>query len=345
VKATQRDFLTTAQRAVRTCTLWYFCGPDEAGAALAASRAIALLPEAGERVELAVAELKADPARLVDEARSSSLFDGVRHIVLRVTGDDALKAVETFLELADLGETTGACPVFILASGATDKSRTAKLLIDRKDAMVAMFHTPDIEDVKKEVRAMADAAGLRYSGDVIERLAHSANLDLRLARTEMDKLALYLDASPQAPKLATIEAFEAVGARTEENDVPPIVSAVLSGDLRRLPQQLARIRELGINPVQIVLALERRAAQLAGLAARYSPRDEVMAFLERERVFFRDRRELATQLQRWPTHKLDRLVTRLTDLHRTLMANSQTAELLLAQSLVQITRFAAANRR
>jgi DNA polymerase-3 subunit delta len=59
-------------------------------------------------------------------------------------------------------------------------------------------------------------------------------------------------------------------------------------------------------------------------------------------VFWRDRRDLAVQLGRWKPARLERLVQRLAELHRTLLANSQAAELLLAQELAVIARHAAA---
>ena len=52
-----------------------------------------MLPEAGERVEMSGAQLRADPALLGDEARSSSLFGDTRHIYARVTGDEAHDAL------------------------------------------------------------------------------------------------------------------------------------------------------------------------------------------------------------------------------------------------------------
>jgi DNA polymerase III subunit delta len=345
VKATQRDFDAVSQRVAGTCAIWFLCGPDEAGASLACAKAIAALPDAGERVDLSGSDLRADPVRLVDEARSTSLFGGARHILATVSGDEALKAVEAYLEMADLGEMQQACPVFIVASAATDKARTAKALIDRKDCLVAMFHPPDIEDVKREIRTMLDGAGLRCAGDVIDRLAHAASMDLRIARSEIDKLALYCDAAPQSPKQATLDDFEAICAKTAEDDLPPIVNAVLGGDVKRLPAELHRIRELGLNPVTITLALERRVAQLAGLAARMGPREDLPRFLEQQRVFFKDRRAIEEQLRKWPSHKLDRLVSRLTELHRALLGNSQMADLRLAQTLTQIARFAAQTRR
>ena len=347
MKLSQRDFASKAQSAAGQCALFFFCGPDEAGAAAALGKMVALLPDPGERVDMSGSQLKSDPSLLVDEARSTSLFGGARHIHVRANGDEAHDAVQTFLELADRGETDGACPVLIHATAATDKSRTAKLLEKRKDGLVAMFWPPDLRDMVIEVRGMADAAGLRLGGDLAERIARGCSLDVRLARSEVEKLALYLDASPGAPKMADADALDAIGAATEEEGFMPLVNAVMGGEVKKLPGELHRLRELSLNPVGVALALERRAAQLATLAARKGPGGDIRAFIESEanarRVFFGDKRDLQAQMRRWPGAKLERLVPRLTRLHRSLLGNSQAAELLLAQELASITRFAAQN--
>ena len=324
----------------------FFCGPDEAGASAAADKLAAMLPDPGERIELTGAELRSDPVRLGDEARSSSLFGGTRHIHVRAAGDEAHDAVKVFLEVFDAGEAEGACPVLIVAASATDKARTAKLLEARADGLVAMFYQPDLKTVTEEVRRMADAAGLRLGGDLAERMARGAGLDVRLAQSEVTKLALYLDASPQAPRLADEEALDAIGAKTEEDGFMPLVNAVLSGEVNRLPGELRRMREVSLSPVAVLLAMERRAAQLAQLAAKLERGRRINDLLENEqkahRVFWRDRRDLAVQLERWKADRLERLVRRLADLHRALLANSQAAELLLAQELAAIARYASA---
>jgi DNA polymerase-3 subunit delta len=349
VKATQRDFAAVAPRAAQQARVLFFCGPDEAGAAAAADKLAAMLTEPGERVELSGAELRTDPVRLGDEARSTSLFGGTRHILVRASGDEAHDAVENLLALIDAGEGDGACPVLIVATSASDKARTAKLLEKRSDALVAMFHPPDLGTVTNEVRRMAAAAGLRLGGDLAERIARATGLDVRLAQSEVTKLALYLDASPQAPRPADEEALDAIGARTEEDGFMPLVNAVLSGEANRLPAELRRMREVSLNPVGVLLAMERRAAQLAQLAARLGPGKRIADLLEAEqkahRVFWRDRRDLAVQLERWRGRHLERLVLRLADLHRALLGNSAAAELLLAQELTLIARQAAATRR
>ena len=339
MKATQRDFAQVAQRAAQQCSTFFFCGPDEAGAAAAAKQVVELLDEPGERVELSGADLRRDPVLLGDEARSGSLFGSARYIFVRASGDEALDAVGNHL----LGQ-GDACPVLIHATSATDKSRTAKLLEKRKDALVAMFWPPDLSSVAGSVRQMADAAGLRLNGDIAERIARAAGLDVRLAQSEVTKLALYCDASPQSPKTVEIADLEAIGAATEEDGFMPLVNAVLSGDTGKLPRELKRMREHGMNPVGLLLAVERRAAQLAQITAKLGTRGSLDDLGRGEKaqlgIFFREEREIRNQLKCWHRRKLERLGPRLIELHRSLLSNSQASETLLSQGLTEISRFA-----
>ena len=352
MKATQKDFARGLPSGIESCSIFFFCGPDEAGATAAANRVIAALADAGERIELTGADCRRDPALLGDEARSTSLFGGRRHIFVRATGEDAHDALQTLIATGEAGGGQAA-PVVVVATAATDKSRTAKLLEKRKDALVAMFHPPDLATVAGAVRGMADAAGLRLGGDLAERIARAAGLDLRLAQSEVTKLALYCDADPQSPKPARGEDHAAIGAATEEDGFAPLVNAVLGGEVGRVGTEIRRMRELGLNPVGLALALERRAAQLAQITAYLGPRGAFDRLDRGEQarlgIFFKEARDIRQQFDRWrqPAQRgstetrLDRLIDRLARLHRNLLANSQAAELLLAQELAEIARYAA----
>jgi len=336
VKATQSTFAGVAAKAAASAKVFFFCGPDEAGAHDAASRILSLLDAPGERIELSGAELKRDPVKLGDEARSNSLFGDTRHIFVRAQGDDAHDAVEVLL-----GGDVEPCPVLIVAMGATDKSRTAKLLADRPDALVAMFYPPDLRAVTQAVRNMADGAGLRMGSELAERIARGCGLDTRLAQSEVTKLALYLDATPASPRTVERNALDAIGAQTEEDGFTPLVNAALGGETDKIAGEIRRMRELGLSAVGLLLAIERRAAQLAGLSAKLGPRGDIAALLDAERVFFKDKPALNNQLRRWRGRALERLLAKLLQLHRDMLTHSQDAELLLAQSLGEITRMAA----
>lgn len=344
MKAKHSEFARGLPRSVSQASIYFFCGPDEAGASAAANKVIAALPDAGERIELSGGDLKRDPALLGDEARSGSLFGDNRHILARVSGDEAHDALKALIETSDAGAGDSA-PILVVATSATDKSRTAKLLEKRSDALVTMFYPPDLPSVAGAVRAMADAAGLRLGGDMAERIARASGLDVRLAQSEVDKLALYLDASLQTPRTASPEDFAEIGAPTEDDGFGPIVNAVFGGDLGKLPSELKRMKELSINPVGLLLALERRATQLTQITAKLGNRGNFDQLGKGEKaqlgIFWKEEREIRQQLGRWPRVKLDRLIPRLMALHQSLLSNSQAAELLLAQDLTQIARFAA----
>jgi DNA polymerase-3 subunit delta len=348
VKLTSNDFAAKGRSAAQSCSIFFFCGQDEAGASAAARDLASWLPEPGERVEMAGAELRGDPASLGDEARSTSLFGDRRHIWVRANGDDACAALEVLIETGEAGAGK-ACPVIVVATSATDKSRTARLLEKRKDALVALFYPPDLRSVSQSVRAMADAAGVRLGGDLAERVARAANLDVRLAQSEITKLATYLDASAQSPCAATAGDLDAIGAASEEDGFMPLVDAVMGGQGNRVAPEIARLRQLGLNPVGVLLAFERRAAQLARIAAVLGTRPYgALDKGEKARlgIFWKEDREIGQQLARWRQRDLlDRLTHGLTRLHRELLTNSQAAELLLAQGLTNLSRLAGAGRR
>jgi len=339
-KATQNTFGRMAAQAARECHTFFFCGPDESAASAAAKTIADGLADAGERVDISGSDLRRDPVRLADEARSSSLFGDARHILVRATGEEAHDALKLHLEAE--GE---ACPVLVVATSATDKSRTAKLIAGAKGTLVAMFYPPNLVDMANTVRDLAGPAGLRLDGALAQSIARASGLDRRLAEAELEKLVLFLDAAPDSPKTADLAAWDAIGASSEEDGFMPLVNAALSGHARRLPGELARLHTLSLNPVGVALAFERRAAQLAQLSARMRPGEDVGSFVEAQkrarRVFFKDERDLAEQLRIWRGRRLDRLVSRLTALHQALLANSQQAELLLSQEIAWIARVAA----
>jgi len=195
------------------------------------------------------------------------------------------------------------------------------------------------------VRHMAGSMGVTLDNALAQRIAAAVGLDTRLAASEVTKLALYLDAAPERPRPATAEDFAAVGASTQEDGFATLVSVVLGGEAAKVPGELRRIAELGLNPVGLLLAFERRVAQLAQLASRMGQNGDVRGFLEGERaarrVFWKDLPDLTVQLRVWRGPRLERLVQRIMVLHRGLMVNSQGADLLLAQGLAEIAQAAA----
>jgi len=118
VKAKHSEFARGLPKSAANAGIFFFCGPDEAGASAAATKVIEALPDAGERIELSGGDLRRDPALLGDEARSASLFGDTRHIYVRAAGDEAHDALKALIETGEAGA-GDAAPVLEIAHRQT----------------------------------------------------------------------------------------------------------------------------------------------------------------------------------------------------------------------------------
>ena len=66
-----------------------------------------------------------------------------------------------------------------------------------------------------------------------------------LLASEIDKLALYLDASPEAPRAATPEALDALGAEGGEQQLFKAAAIILSGNVAGAEREIAWLRRTG----------------------------------------------------------------------------------------------------
>src|SRR5690242_11762473 len=119
-----------------------------------------------ERTDLPGADLKADPARLADEAASISMFGGARWILVDPAGDEVVPAVEALLESPAAGN-----PVILLAGSLKPASKLLKLALAAPQAVAFASWLPDARDADKLAAELGRAAGLVLRPDVARRLA------------------------------------------------------------------------------------------------------------------------------------------------------------------------------
>ena len=87
-----RPQIDKALRAPAETRFFLFHGPDESGSRALVKALGAAMGDEAERVDLTGAELRADPARLTDEAASISMFGGARWILVESAGEESVPA-------------------------------------------------------------------------------------------------------------------------------------------------------------------------------------------------------------------------------------------------------------
>ena len=322
--------------AVRLILLY---GPDESGSRALAARIDKALGTDAERIDLGSSQLKADPALLADEAASISLFGGARHIRVDPAADDVIDAVQALMEAP-----SGGNPVVLVAGNLRKDAKLVKLALASPAALAFASYLPEGGQADRVAIEIAREQGLRLEPRAAQALVAATNADRGLMARELEKLALFLDASPEEPKPADAAALATIGAANDESDLSAIVDAVMGGQPERAAAELALIGTT--EAIGVVRALLRRLAQIAPLRAEVAAGqsiDAVMASAGRG-IFWKDQKVVAGLLQRWSPDRIATVTNRLAALERAYKRSGTAGMVLVGEELLTIARAAAVRR-
>ena len=316
------------------CFLLY--GPDEAGSRALADRLAAALGPDAERIDLEGATLAKDPALLADEAASSSLFGGARYIRVRANGDEVTEAVEALLSAPQAGN-----PVAIVAGALKPASKLLKLALASREALAFASYLPDAREAVPLVVGMAQPLGLRIAPDLAREIFDAAAGDRAVIARELEKYALFLDATESSPKPLDRQALDAVGAGEGESGAGSLVDAVLTGAVKPATEEMVQLGAAGEDGIALLRAMLRKLLQLAALRSD-ADRTSLTAAMEGagKALFWKDKPVVEAELRRWSSAELATLVERMTAAQAQLLASGNAGAVILSQDLLTIARHA-----
>jgi DNA polymerase III subunit delta len=312
---------------------YLFHGPDEAQSRALAGRLLEAL--GASKVVVSSASLKSDPAALVDEAGAMSLFGGKRVIWIEPAGKDIEEAVSALLE-----GPPPESPVVAIAGALSKASGLLKMAEASPQAVAFAAYAPEGPDAERMVADIARRFGLKVNPPVAARLADAGGNDQAIVARELEKLALYLDASPHAPKELEHGAIDAVGAESAEGNFLKLADLALSGEMEELTEELARLPAGGSEAIPVVRSLQRRLLMLAPARARIERGervDAVMASFGRA-LFFKEKSKVQRMLSKWSAADLATVADRAGKLERSLMFTAAPDREALGEELLAIAR-------
>ena len=316
---------------------YLFHGPDDAQSRALGQRLVEAL--GASRFVISGGALKSDPALLADEAGAMNLFGGTRVVWVEPAGDEIAAGVAALLE-ANAAES----PVVAIAGALRKTSALLKQAEAAPDALVYAAYAPEGADAERMVAEVGRRYGLKISAPVAARVADSCGNDQAIVAQELQKLALYIDASPQAPKELDHDAIDAIGADLPEGEVLHLADLALAGRLRDLAAELGQLPR-GAEGIPVVRALQRRLLQLAPARARVergeSP-DAIMTSLGRT-LFWKDKPLVGRLLSLWDSRRLATVAERAAKLEHALIFSDVPNQEALGEELIAIAR--AAGRR
>lgn len=337
MKAGKPELARALERPDAAVRLYLFHGADEAASRDLAAKLGAKLADPTDpmaRTDLGPGDLKADPGRLADEAAAVSMFGGARLIRVEGAGDESEEAVELLLAAPAAGN-----PVVMTAGTLRKGSKLLGAAEGGSLAFAYVSYAPDARDLAGVVAEVAAELGLRPARDAAAALAEACAGDRGVLRRELEKLALYLDASPERPLALERAHIAAIGATLDDADFSALVEAVAGGRPGEAARQLSRLEGQGVAGIAMLRAAARRLwllAELRDAVESGQGPDAAIASL-RPPLFWKDKPAVTAQLQRWRGPALKAALARVLDAERAIKRGGSAGDVLASQALLGIS--------
>lgn len=309
-------------------------GPDEAG-----SRALAfgLLKGLGDAEKFIIVgqAIKSDPASLADEAGAMSLFGGKRAIWIEPAGDEIADGVTALLD-APASENA----VIAVAGMLRKTSALLKLAESHPAALAHASYIPEGRGMEQIVAELGRRHGLDIRRDLADRIGQASSFNQAIAEREIEKFAIYLGASPAAPRALDDETFDLLSAEHGEADLLRLGDLALAGRIEELVEELMRLPGGASDAIPLVRSLQRRLLMLAPMRARIeggARLDDVLASVGKA-LFWKDKPLVSQLLAKWPAAALAEAADRVSQLERRLIFGNGPPEAEMGETLVALAR-------
>lgn len=337
MKASASQLRTAIDRGDPHIRLYLLYGPDDAGANDWATRLARQMGTAAERLDIEPSMLKVDPALLAAEAASTSLFATARHIKICGIGDESLEAVSLLLSAERAGN-----PVLAIAPQLKATSKLVKLALAAPNALCCACYPSNAAEAARLAASMAQEQGMRINPALADRLVASSGGDRAVMAREIEKLALFVDASPEHPGIADEAAFDAIGADLGDSEFFRAIDAAIDGRIADLGSDLAQMAQAGVSPIPLLRGLVKRLMTIAALRADVDTGININDAMDRHYVHIRERPVTARAVRQWPATRAVVAITRLREVERAMMASGSAGQVLADAICLNIARAARA---
>lgn len=293
-------------------------------------------PEAEAEMRLTrlpAAEVRKDPAALIDAVKAIGFFPGPRAVFV----EDATDGLAPVLAEALKDWRAGDAQIVATAGALTARSALRKLF-EGSPVAVSIVLYDDPPSAEEIAARLSDAGLTRMSGEaraVVTELART--LDPGDFRQMVEKLALYVWGQAGEVTAEDVAACAPVSSEAETDELIRVVaegrSAEIAGVLRRLYAQ-------GVGPVSICVAATRHFRLLHEAASHAGGAAEGVA-KARPTVFGPRRDALIRQVQGWGLDRVEKAVAVLIDTDLQLRSTSEApAQALVERALLRLAMMA-----
>lgn len=317
-------------------------GGDAMRVALKRQQMLAALlgPAAEEEMRLTrmpAADLRKDPAQLLDAVKAVGFFPGIRAVLVEDANDSGTPAIVTALGEWQAGD----AQIVVTAGQLKATSKLRKAFETHSQAYATGIY--DDPPSRAEIERILGAAGLSTPpSDSMSVLTEIANeIGPGDFSRMIEKLSLYKhgDAGP-----LTLDDISAVAPQSTEAAVDDLLNVVAEGRAAEIGPVLRRLQAQGTNGVALCIGATRHFRTLYAIAAHPGGPAQGIGAL-RPPLYGKRRDRMLRQAQGWGAQKLQLALTILTDTDLQLRSAGQSAPALALTERALIRLAMRANSR
>lgn len=274
------------------------------------------------------AMLAAEPALLAVEARTQSMFGGLRCIRVR----NATKALTPHVSelLADMPEAI----IVLEAANLLPKDSLRKAIEASKVARALPCYADNERALSDVIRQAFEKAEIRVDADTISTLRSLLGNDREVTRREIEKLTLFA----QESKHLTRDDVITLCGDNAALAIDEIIDAAGTGNVDRLDRAIARARVSGIDTQRLMISALNHFAWLRQMRAKMDAGSNAAGVLDsaRPRPHFSRRGALEQQLRLWSDDALSNATQRLYQAIAETRKNARLADSIANRALLAI---------
>jgi DNA polymerase-3 subunit delta len=293
-------------------------------------------------VELTGAALKADPARLCDEAAQLSMTGGRRVIRVVDAGDGVAGIFKNLLESKN-----NQALVIAQAGSLPPRSSLRKLFTGAKHAVAIGCYEDDAQELQSVIRDTLGRFGLTASVDAMAFLVENLGGNRLVSRNELEKLALYVGgAGAEDGTVVSREDAMACIGDSAAMSLDLVVYAAAGGDSQGLDRALTKAYDDGTSPIGVLRAVQRHLQNLhltigkveSGMAPK-----KAMASI-RPPIIFKFDTQFQAQMRNWRQDRLANALDLITETEMDCKSTGFPAAAGCHRALMRIAQAARARR-
>ena len=283
-------------------------------------------------VTLSTDILNEDPARLSDEAGAISMMGGGRLIRIENATEKLTPLVKEYLE-----NPSESALIVLEAGELNPRSSLRKLCESAKNAAAVPCYVEDERDLSRLIRETLQAENIGIDNDAATWLAANISGDRQKARNELNKLITYKGADMTPVSLEDVQACCGEAGALALDD---LVYAVAGHNAAQALKTYNQLTEEGVNFIVILRSLQNHFRRLHVTKTKIDQGDNPESAMKSlsPPIFFKQQNAFKTQLNRWSTGGIYKVLQRLMDVEVQCKQTGMPVETLCAQAVLGISK-------